>query len=147
MHHSALLQSSMSLKWWIWQAWHGPLGVLEEQSALGNFMGEWKKFLFHVFLAAFPLKISGWWRWRWNRISTHIRTAWVSSCGSGRLFQGIVPEGFSVVTQLCQSSGFSALKRMSLLFPPTLQLWSFLLAVGLAPVGSADVKSKKNISF
>lgn len=36
------------------------------------------------------------------------------------LCQGIVPEGFSVVAQLCQSSGFSPLKGMSLLFPPTL---------------------------
>lgn len=72
-----------------------------------------------------------------------ISAAWVNNCGSGSLWQGVVPEGSSVVTQLCQSSGFSPPKGMSLLFPPTLQLWSFLLAVGLAPVGLVNMMSKK----
>lgn len=78
-------------------------------------------------------------------MSAFISAAWESSCGSGRLCQGVVPEDFSVVTQLCRSSGFSPPKGMSLLFPATLQLWSFLLAVELAPVGSVNMMSNKKL--
>lgn len=59
-HHSASLQSSMPLKGWVQQAWHGSLGVLEEKSRVRKVMGQWKKLLSWVFLAAFPRKISGW---------------------------------------------------------------------------------------